>query len=275
VIAGAGFNDGDFTTYAWASVKLQDTTSGQNAEAGAGEAPTGGYQGGAYRSNSFSFSFNGAATNQGILIGNTNSGMVYSPAVSGAINSINFGIAANESVSVGTTVVSIGLLLLQSNIYYTNQLQEVAAGSWANLKESSPLLAADFTRVGSSEPVNPDFTTNGAPIQFGYATAASLSSGTAGLITGTIGADDYQLSISNTPGGLRFTSQQPANATNLSVTLSGLAAGENITWLVSTNLAVWSTNNSNSSATGTNGAFTVTNSIYPAARDWFLRALVQ
>ena len=277
VNAGAGFNDGDFTTYNWAAVKIQDTTALQNAGFDDGEILAGGVGGGAYRSNSFSFSFNGTSTNQGILIGNTNNGMIYSPAISGAINSISFGIAASQSASGQSPVVSIGLLLLQSNIYYTNQLQMVVPGGWANVKESLPQMAADFTQVGPAEPVNPDFTTNGAPILFGYATAASLSSGSPGVITGTIGADGFVLTISNTPGMPRFISSQAVNATNLSVTLSGLAAGESVTWLVSTNLTGWSTNNPNptSSATATNGTFTVTNSAFPAAPKWFLRALVQ
>jgi hypothetical protein len=80
-----------------------------------------------------------------------------------------------------------------------------------------------------------------------------------------------------TPSTPQFTSQQPANATNLSVTLSGLFLGESITWLVSTNvatLAAWPTN-STSSAVGTNGTFTVTNTVYPGAPNWFLRAQVQ
>jgi hypothetical protein len=164
--------------------------------------------------------------------------------------------------------------LLQTNIYYTNQLQGTA-GSWNQVKEQSLQFATAFTRVGSAGPLNPDFTTNGGTIQFGYVTAASLSSGSTTTITGTLGVDDFQLSISNTPSMPRFTGQQPAYATNLLVTLSGLAAGETITWFVSTNLAAWSINNPPNSATNTTGTFTVTNSVYPGASNWFLRAQVQ
>jgi hypothetical protein len=152
------------------------------------------------------------------------------------------------------------------------------AASWANLKEPPPFLAADFTPVGSSGPANPDFTINGGAIELGYVTAASLSSGASPqAIAGSIGADYFVLTISNTPTMAQFSGQQPANGTNLLVTLSGLAAGETITWLVSTDLADWSTNNPSptSTAAGTNGTFTITNSVYPAAPNWFLRALVQ
>ncbi|HXR07900.1 MAG TPA: hypothetical protein VN765_11260 [Candidatus Acidoferrum sp.] len=281
--AGAGFNDGDFSTYNWAPWLLQDTTAGQTASFAAGEQLTGGFGTAAYRSNSFSFHFNGSSTNQGIIIGNLSSNVAYNPSVSGPIHAITgFGLAASNSVSGGAATVSIGLLLmqtdvgLQTNIYYTNQLQSTS-GAWNQVKEQSLQLAADFARVGSSGPVNPDFTTNGGAIEFGYVTAASLSSGSATIVTGTLGVDDFQLSISNTPSMARFTSQQAANLTSLSVTLSGLAPGETITWLVSTNLVSWSTNNPHptSAAANTNGAFTVTNSAYPAAPSWFLRALVQ
>ncbi len=281
--AGVGFNDGDFTTYAWTVVEIQDTTAGQTATFTIGEQLTGGFGGGAYRSNSFSFSYNGSPTNQGILIGNLSTNLTYSPSVSGAINAISgFGIAASNSVSSLAASVSIGLLLmqtnsaLQTNVFYTSPLL-ATTGSWIQLKEPSLLLATDFTRVGSSGPLNPDFSTNGAPIEFGYVTAASLSTGSATAVTGTLGADDFQLSISNTPSMPRFTSQQAAGPASLSVALSGLAPGETITWMVSTNLVSWSTNNPNptSAAAGVNGAFTVTNSAFPAAKSWFLRALVQ
>ena len=274
VCGGAGFNDGDFTTYPWTAVKIQDTTALQNAGFSAGEMLTGGIGGGAYRSNSFSFSFNGSPTNQGIIIGNLSSNIMYNPAISGAINSItSFGIAANYSPSTGAPAVYVGLLLLQGGAYYTNHFQPIG-GFGIPIKESSPQLATDFTRVGSSGPANPDFTTNGGPIEFGYITAASLASGASATIAGTFGVDQFALTIANTPVMPRFTSQQAANATNLLVTLSGLAPGESITWLVSTNLVDWPTNNPAGSATGTNGTFTVTNSVYPAAQDWFLRALV-
>lgn len=276
VNAGAGFNDGNFTTYTWTAVKILDTTAGQTAAFNAGEAPTGGLGGGAYRSNSFSFSYNGTATNQGIVIGNLSGGVTYSPAISGPINAItSFNLAADASFSGGAPVLSVGLLLFQGGIYYTNQFQGI--GGFGNpVKETSPQLATAFTRVGSSGPANPDFSTNGGPIEFGYIAAASLSSGASpAAITGSIGADSFQLSISNTPGMPRFTGQQAANHTNLLVSLSGLAAGESITWFVSTNLVVWSIDNPPSSAAGTNGTFTVTNSVYPGAPNWFLRAQVQ
>lgn len=281
--AGAGFNDGDFTTYNWTPLLLQDTTAGQTASFTAGDQTKGGFGGGAYHFNSFNFSYNGSPTNQGIIIGNLSSNVTYNPSVSGAINAISgFGIAASNTVSGGVATISIGLLLmqtnltLQTNLYYTNQLQPTS-GAWNQVKEQSLQVAADFTQVGSSGPVNPDFSTNGGAIQFGYVTVASLSSGSATAITGALGVDDFQLSISNTPSMARFTSQQAANATSLSVTLSGLAPGETITWLVSTNLVSWSTNNPHptSAAANTNGAFTVTNSAYPSAPNWFLRALVQ
>ena len=61
-----------------------------------GDQLTGGFGGGIYRSNSFSFSYNGSETNQGILIGNLSTNITYSPSVSGAINAITgFGIAAS------------------------------------------------------------------------------------------------------------------------------------------------------------------------------------
>jgi hypothetical protein len=281
--AGVGFNDGDFTTYMWTALKIQDTTAGQTANFTVGDQLTGGFGGGIYRSNSFSFSYNGSETNQGILIGNLSTNITYSPSVSGAINAITgFGIAASNSVSSGAALVSIGLLLMQTNpvlqtsVFYTSPLLGTS-GSWIQLKEPSLLLATDFTRVGSSGPISPDFSTNGGPIEFGYVTAASLSTGSANAVTGMLGADDFQLSISNTPSMPRFISQQADGPASLSVTLAGLAPGETITWLVSTNLVSWFTNNPNptSAAADVNDTFSITNSAYPAAQCWFLRALVQ
>jgi hypothetical protein len=72
----------------------------------------------------------------------------------------------------------------------------------------------------------------------------------------------------------RFTSQQAVGGTNIQVALAGLAPGENVVWLVSTNLVDWPTNNPSAFATGTNGTYAVTNSVYPGAATWFLRALI-
>jgi len=278
------FNDGNFTNYTWTAAKIQDTTAGQTAGFSTGEVPAGAYNGGPYRTNAYTFSYNGTATNQGIIIGNISSQTAYSPDVSGAIDAITgFGIAGVSSASGGAPAISIGLLLMQTNlalhtnIYYTNSSYS-PAGLGNQFKDQTPKLAADFTRIGSSGPMNPDFTTNGGTIEFGYFTTASLSSGISpAAITGTIGADYFALSISNTPSAPWFTSQQAANATNLTVTLTGLFLGESITWLVSTNLtnpAGWTTN-STSAAPGTSGVFTVTNSAFPTAPIWFLRAQVQ
>lgn len=294
VIAGAGYNDGDFTTYTWTAVEIQDTTDGQTGGFTAGEVSTGGVAGGAYRSNYFSFVSSGSPLNQGILVGNTNSAMVYSPAISGPINSITFSIAASllsaSSMNTGLLLpqdshaepknkaplsVQVALLLLQNGLYYTNQLQ-TPLGFGFPIKEFAPQLASDFTQVGSLEPANPDFTASGAPIQFGYVIAASYASSSPATITGAVGLDQFDLSIDNTPMP-QFISEQPADAASMAVTLTGLAVGESITWLVSTDMLDWSTNfpSPTSTATDTNGSFTITNLVNPAAQVWFLQALVK
>jgi len=275
VRAGAQFSDGDFTTYSWTSLKLLDTTVGGAATFNAGEVAAGGASGGAFRSNSFSFNFNGTLTNQGIVIANLSTNVVYSPSVSGSIvNITSFSIAAAATSSIGAPVVSVGLLLLQNGVYFTNHFQGI--GGYGNpVKESSPQLASAFVRVGSSGPLNPDFSTNGGTIEFGYIASAYQASGSATGVIGTIGADLYALSISNLPVAPQFTGQQATNGTNLLVSLNGLATGESITWYVSTNLTSWTVDNPPTSALDTNGTFIVTNSVYPLAPVWFLRAQVQ
>jgi hypothetical protein len=300
VNAGAGFNDGDFTSYTWSAVEIQDVPGGSSISAG--EVPTGGAGAGAFRSNSWSVNYSGTPNSQEIIIANTNRAMVYSPAISGPINSItSFSIAASflssnvaPAIRAGLSVPQagqpvkqlgapaketpiVGLLLLQDGIYYTNQLQQLE-GFDLPIKESSPQLATDFTQVGSSGPsLNPDFSSNADPIQFGYVLAVSFLGFSPATMNGSVGVDQFAVSIFNTPAMPQFTSVQPVNATTVSVTLSGLAAGESITWRVSTNLVKWSTNNPNptSTASGTNGTFTITDSVFPTAPNWFLNALVQ
>ena len=72
----------------------------------------------------------------------------------------------------------------------------------------------------------------------------------------------------------RFISEQPdSTGTNLALTLTGLAAGESITWLVSPRPDDRVTNNPapTSVATGANGTFTITNWACPASPTWFYR----
>lgn len=275
LLAGVKFNDGDFTTYHWTASKILDTTTGQTGSFSAGEALTGGYGGGAYRSNQFSFQYDGSGANQGIIIGNLTTNMIYSPSVSGPLIHVTYAIGASNvtAVTPGTASVNMGLLLLQSNVYYTKFSTDGIVGNWNNVgKDEGALVASQFSRVGPSGPAFPDFSTNGAPIEFGYATTASLSSGSAATVSGAFGADNFSLSMSNTPTPV-FISEQ-LNQTNAVFTLTGLAPGEQITWLTSTNLVSWSTN-SVTAATATNAVFTLTNVVNSSAKSLMLRALVQ
>ena len=193
VHAGPGFNDGDFTTYTWTAVKIQDSTATQNATFSAGELFSGGFTGNeAYLSNSFSFSYNGTETNQGIVIGNLCESFTYTPSISGAINSISsFDIASIYSISTGAPglSLSIGLVLCRTA---TSTRTNFWASSRLVQPEGAVVLCGNGLCASRFQgPVNRDFSTNGNTIEFGFVASASLSSGTSpATISGSIGADD-------------------------------------------------------------------------------------
>ena len=76
--------------------------------------------------------------------------------------------------------VAYSPLLLQNDTYYAAASDNISGTNWTAFSRPS-LIASDFVNVGGlglvnalgPGPTNPDFSCNGAPIQFGYMTANS------------------------------------------------------------------------------------------------------
>ncbi|MBS0191951.1 MAG: dockerin type I repeat-containing protein [Phycisphaerales bacterium] len=87
----------------------------------------------------------------------------------GAIQSLDFSIQAKFISGVGVNGHQVGLALIQSGVCYrAGSVATGTSGNWVQLSLSG-LTSADFTRF-DGQPGNPDFSTSGAPISFGFRT---------------------------------------------------------------------------------------------------------
>jgi len=109
----------------------------------------------------------------------------------GAITSLDFAIRSTFISGVGTNGHGLGFALEQSGIAYrTASAPTGISASWT-LRNTTALTASDFTRY-DGQPGNPDFSTSGAPIRFGFRTG-NLNAGQ--VINQIVHYDDFSVSI--------------------------------------------------------------------------------
>ena len=118
---------------------------------------------------------------------------IHDPARDGAIDHVDFSFDVIViSQQGGTAGVAIFPLLVQNGAYF----QYYDAGNpvvWTH-KTFSGLTATDFVNASAGArtgPLNPDFSSSGAPIQFGYATANGSATGVP--MTTVSGVDNWNV----------------------------------------------------------------------------------
>lgn len=138
---------------------------------------------------------------QSIAVGHVYGAASFDPAASGAIASLDFGLELRfVGGSVGTSQVGHLLLLSQGgSLYHALATSSAIAlgpgnglpGPWTS-HAFTGLGAQSFTRISGSGPATPDFSSDGAPIQFGYLTQnSSIDTG----IATTSGVDQWRVEI--------------------------------------------------------------------------------
>lgn len=109
----------------------------------------------------------------------------------GAITSLDFAIRSSFISGVGTNGHGLGFALEQSGVAYrTASAPTGISASWT-LRNTTALTASDFTRY-DGQPGNPDFSTSGAPIRFGFRTG-NLNAGQ--VINQIVRYDDFSVSV--------------------------------------------------------------------------------
>ena len=197
------FQDDTFANGNWTATKIFDGTSGSAGTFSAGQVGSGGAPG-SYRETTLGTSGAGV-----IVVAQEMSGAVYNPAVSGAISGLSY-IFSVSATSVTPdldpspgTYVEISLLIKQGGVYYSGQTSttlspdEVGIG-WAGSGQSG-LTGSNFSLVqGQSGAAQPDFSSSGAPLQFGYMTS-NQGLGTPDSNASTTGVDNWSVSVAAVP----------------------------------------------------------------------------
>jgi hypothetical protein len=135
-----------------------------------------------------------------ILVSHVFSGAQYDPALDGEIGSIDFALELRfVGGSVGTSQVGYQLVLEQAGSLY-NALATAAValgpgdglpGAWSS-HSFTGLVASSFTLLAGAGPAQPDFSSAGAVIRFGYLTQNSALSTP---IATTSGIDNWSVTI--------------------------------------------------------------------------------
>jgi hypothetical protein len=184
------FSDATFNNADWSASAIYDDTVSGPATFSVSQVATGGNPG-SYRRETHRL-------DQGTLhVGNLANAFVYDPSVDGAISSIAYSYDLLKPLTQTYTGV-YWVLLFQNGSYYTSLVPADVpppGGAWTH-SEHAGLEPSDFTgfTVGI-----PDFSSTGAPIQFGYNFANTSVSGVGNFFTYGSGIDNFAVTVTPVP----------------------------------------------------------------------------
>jgi hypothetical protein len=167
---GVAFRDGTFADADWAATVISDTSAGHVGTFLAQQVGAGGNPG-AYRYVRHNYC-QGA-----FIVGHLRAGAVYDPAVQGAATTISGSYDLTHINPPPGQGVGYGLLLRQGDTYYAVAAGDTVTGTgWAAFV-AAPTPASGFQRVTGLGPEQPNFSATGAPMQLGYYSGNTSTSG--------------------------------------------------------------------------------------------------
>ncbi len=177
---GVSFVDGTFSDSDWTMETFPTSLTGQFTEQISAGGNPGAYKRVATINNNFTYN------------AHLRTAFIYDPSVSGAINSIDWSIDFKNFSAFGAGQ-GYGLVLKQSGILYRGSF--FATGTVPTLWQTngqSALTSSNFTE-GISGATNPDFSSSGSAITFGFTT----NNGDGATID--IGYDNYRVDVTPVP----------------------------------------------------------------------------
>jgi hypothetical protein len=209
------FSDGTFNNADWNNTKIFDTAG--NASFSAVQVASGGNPG--------SFQQTIQSLNQGwIGVGHLNNTFAYNPSVQGPITSIDFQYDLAEFSPLNGFEVIYQPLLFQDGTYFVASGDNLSEAVWTTFTHSG-LTASGFGNTGDIYtppglgPANPNFSSTGGLIEFGF---FSGNSPVGGPFTTNSGIDNLAITIHPVPA----TVPEPSYLSLLAITLAGLVASQ-------------------------------------------------
>lgn len=216
------FTDGEFATENWSTVIISQT--GPIPTATGGQVSSGGNPT-AFRRVNHTFGGNGS-----VVSAHLNALATHDPAVAGGITSIDGSFELFLFFGGTSNAVGYGLLLLQDGNYFIGPTVNALFATWS-AQAPTDLTASSFQRVGGSGPTNPDFSTAGAPMTFGYfaANGSSLSVPT----SSSSGLDNWSVTLRDLIPPTTTTSTTTSTSTTTTSTSTTTSSSTSTTLVAS------------------------------------------
>ena len=190
IVADTEFNDTD-----WSSTKVIDTTAGSSATSTNTQQLSGGNPG-AYRQTIHDW----AVTVDGVNIefAHLFTPTSYNLGSLGAINALVFDMDAKVDLAPQVNAIGFRFLVEQDGTFYASDSTAILVGTgWNDI--SATLSEPDFVVLGGVG--NPDFSTAGSPIRFGYVTRNG-GSNTGRTLQSIGGVDNWSVTVVPIPAAV-------------------------------------------------------------------------
>ena len=198
------FSDGNFNT-GWSNITVTDQNTTGTTTYVTSNPSTGGNSNFFRQETHTSVQVSGAPTLAALHFGNFNSAANYNPSIEGAITSLSFGYdllyIADTIPGFRQVIVGYGLIAEQNGRYYRAYFGDFGGvgNSWTSFSHAG-LSSTNFHEIFNSGSYphfnassNPDFSSTGSNIRFGYVVANGFS----GAINGNTGIDNWNVAITN------------------------------------------------------------------------------
>jgi hypothetical protein len=187
IVVDTEFNDTD-----WSSTKVIDTTAGSTATSTSTQQLSGGNPD-AYRQTIHDWTVTVDGVN--IEFAHVFTPTSYDPGSLGAIDALVFDMDAKVDLAEQVNGIGFRFLVEQDGTFYASDATTILVGTgWNDI--SATLSEADFVVLGGVG--NPDFSTSGSPIRFGYVTRNG-GSNTGRTLQSVGGVDNWSVSVVPVP----------------------------------------------------------------------------
>jgi len=188
------YEDGDFDDAGWTSTIIAGRSAGDYSLDGVTTVQTGGNPG-AYRQ--VNATVTSTAEQEAVIwVAHALEGAIYDPSIEGSVCWLELSLDGTDQFDPIVSRDSIfAVYLLQDGTYYWGERLFVTSGQW----ETGIWTSEDFVKFDGDGAEAPDFSSSGAPMQFGFLTGSSRPTTVLGTAMTVAGADNFKVEVFGSP----------------------------------------------------------------------------